>query len=345
MRASIGTFTGKRVLVTGAYGFVGRQLVDYLIHHENAEVFVTQRDNDISVRHGTDFKTTRFFNHQWWNLCRTITCDLRVREDAERAVAIAQPDVVFHLAAISQVTEASLTPILTYETNVMGLVNLLEAVNGFKTKVPVIIASSDKAYGKAEGELDENAVCIPGHPYDTSKACADLIAQSYANYYGMPTAVARMGNIFGRGDLNWKRIIPGVCRWVLTNEDIIIRSDGQSRREYISVDAVIWAYLGLAEYLMAGIIKPGEIVNFGGTEATPLQLVEGIIKIVGEDNYDGKVKVLNIAQDENPSITLNDYKANFHLGWYYDNKKFAIDLKAAVRWYINYFEELRSGLV
>lgn len=340
---NLGKLKGKRVWVTGAYGFIGRQLVDQLFSVEEAEVFALQFDNDLSSRHAWDIRG-KTFGSIWWNQVQTLTCDLTNPRSVERAVAIAQPDVVFHLAAISQVPEAHYMPSHTYETNVMGLVNLLEAVRRYRWGVPVIIASSDKAYGDwqpDEGGLKEWMPSIPGHPYDTSKACADLVAMSFAKHYHMSITVARMANIFGRGDTNWKRIIPGVCRWVARGEDIIIRSDGKSRREYIGVDAAVWAYLTLAEKLMDKTIASGEMFNFGGIAATPIQLTEAIIKIAGKDNNGSKIIVQDGAQTESNSIVLNDDKAALRLGWRYDDDDFVKDLRETVQWYLQYVEEMK----
>jgi CDP-glucose 4,6-dehydratase len=307
---------------------------------EGAEIYALQFDNEPVFGQDGFFGGSRNFNTVWYYGSRTISGDLRDPDAIKRAVAIAQPDFVFHLAAVSQVTEAHYIPRQTYDINIMGLVNLLEAMRGFNPDVPIVIASSDKAYGEygdIEGGLAEWMPPNPGHPYDTSKACADMIAQSYAKHYGMKLAIARTGNVFGRGDINWKRIIPGVAQWLCLDEPIIIRSNGKQVREYIGVDSVVWAYLGLMEFLQAGIITRGEIVNFGGVPATPIQLVRGLRAVYGGE-FTAGVKVLDEAKDENPAIVLNDDKAAFTLGWYYSEEQFAKDLRDTMRWYEKYFQ-------
>jgi len=116
----------------------------------------------------------------------------------------------------------------------------------------VVLASSDKAYGDAEKlPYDESTPLCGRHPYDVSKSCADLIAQSYATTYGLPVAITRCGNFYGPGDLNWNRIVPGTIRSVLRGERPVIRSDGLNVRDYFYVEDGAAAYLLLAEKLAA----------------------------------------------------------------------------------------------
>ena len=147
---------------------------------------------------------------------------------------------MFHLGAQPIVTTALRNPLPTFEANIRGTYNLLEACRVHRALVQrVVVASSDKAYGDAPTLPYTEDMPVNGrHPYDVSKSCTDLIAASYAHTYGLPVTVARCGNIYGGGDLNWSRIVPGTIRSFWTGERPVIRSNGRFTRDYIYVDDV-----------------------------------------------------------------------------------------------------------
>jgi CDP-glucose 4,6-dehydratase len=183
---------------------------------------------------------------------------------------------VFHLAAQTQVGVANRNPVPTFESNVRGTWALLEAVRRSPIVSQVVVASSDKAYGSQPVlPYTEDMPLLAVNPYDVSKACADLIAQSFARTFDVPVCVTRCGNFFGPGDNNWERLVPGTIRSILAEERPIIRSDGTMTRDYLYVVDGALAYLRLAEAMAADPSLAGEAFNFSTERPlTVLQLVE-----------------------------------------------------------------------
>lgn len=227
----------RRVLITGSSGFLGQRLA-WTLGKMGATVF------------GFDYRADEF------NLDDFQLGDVRDYGTVERAVAEFKPSIIFHLAAITQVVDAKLVPLLTYATNIIGTANVLEVARtvGADFGISTIVASSDKAYGRLPSLAiaDEKTRLDPYHPYDVSKASADFIARSYADVYGQKVAITRSGNIYGPGDTNWQRIIPDTIRSLLEGRPLIIRTDGTQRREYNYIDDVISAYILAAAHLDSG---------------------------------------------------------------------------------------------
>ena len=142
------------------------------------------------------------------------------------------------MAAQPIVYTAYSNPRETLESNIMGTVNILEAARLSPKIKGVVVASSDKAYGKKCDNAVETEPMAGDHPYDVSKSCTDLIARMYAKTYDLPVAVSRFGNIYGPGDMNFNRIVPGVMKAILKNETLEIRSDGKFIRDYVYVKDV-----------------------------------------------------------------------------------------------------------
>jgi CDP-glucose 4,6-dehydratase len=229
----------RRVLVTGATGLIGSALTARLVR-DGAEVTVLQRDADqrsAFVRAG---------------LAGRVTMVSGAIEDAvtvERAVCDGEIDTVVHLAAQTLVGTARRMPRMTFEANVLGTVNVLEACRLHPDLVRrVVVASSDKAYGAlAAGRYEETQPLDGRQPYEASKACADLVARSYAASFDLPVVVTRCGNVYGPGDLNWSRLVPGTLRDLLRGVTPRLRSDGSPVREYLFVDDAVDAYLAIAD--------------------------------------------------------------------------------------------------
>ncbi|HYB22404.1 MAG TPA: GDP-mannose 4,6-dehydratase, partial [Solirubrobacteraceae bacterium] len=199
-----------RVLFTGAQGFIGSWVVERLLD-EGAEVLVLERPVD---------ERSRFFLRGLHERCTPIAADLFDRDSLGAAVDGHGVEAVFHLAAAAIVTSATCSPLRAYEVNVRGTWNLMEACRtARRPPARIVVASTDKAYG-ASGELPcrEDHELRPRYPYDASKACADIIARSYAHTFGMPVAVTRFANVFGGGDINFSRLVPGTIRALLAGE-------------------------------------------------------------------------------------------------------------------------------
>jgi CDP-glucose 4,6-dehydratase len=196
----------RRTFVTGGTGLVGSWLVGRLVK-AGADIVCLVRDwvpQSELVRTGLIERVT------------VVRGDIRDRDVLERALGEYEIDTVIHLAAQTIVTIANRNPISTFETNIAGTWNLLEACRRSPKVKQIVIASSDKAYGDQKIlPYNENTPLQGQHPYDVSKSGADLIAATYANSFDLPVTITRCGNFYGGGDLNWNRIIPGTIRSIL----------------------------------------------------------------------------------------------------------------------------------
>jgi CDP-glucose 4,6-dehydratase len=232
----------------------------------------------------------------------------------ERTLAEYEVETVFHLAAQTIVTIANRSPLSTFETNIKGTWLLLEAARRVDTVKRILIASSDKAYGPQEQLLyTEDAPLLACHPYDVSKACADMLARTYAVTYGLPVAVTRCANMYGGGDLNWNRIVPGTMRSVIYGQRPIIRSDGSPVRDYLFVQDAVAGYLRLAEALNDPVLR-GETFNFGmDNPQSVLEMVQAIIAI--SDYPEIEPTILSDAPNEIQAQYLSSEKARRLLGW------------------------------
>jgi CDP-glucose 4,6-dehydratase len=169
------------------------------------------------------------------------------------------------------------------------------------------------------------------HPYDVSKSCADLIAQSYAHTYRLPIAIARCGNLFGPADLHWNRLVPGTMRAILENTPPLIRSDGTMTRDYLFVEDGASAYLSLAENLARDENLRGQAFNFGNNAPlSVLEMVQKIIKIANRDDLEPRI--LNEAGNEIPAQYLDSSRAQKMLGW---QPRFSLEdgLQKTLGWY------------
>jgi CDP-glucose 4,6-dehydratase len=295
----------RRALVTGATGMVGSWLVkDLLAAGVEVVAFVVDADPRSELMRSRDVER-----------CSVVNGALEDLPALERAIGVHEVDTVFHLGAQTIVGTAHRNPLGTWEANIRGTYNLLEACRRQHELVRrVVIASSDKAYGEAMTlPYTEESPLAARHPYEVSKACGDLIAQSYHHTYGVPVAVARCGNIFGGGDLNWSRIVPGTIRSLLRGERPVVRSDGSFVRDYLYVRDAAGAYSALAERLGCDRVA-GQAFNFSNeTPLTVLELVAEISRAVGADGCDPLI--LDGAKGEIHDQALSAAKARDLLGW------------------------------
>jgi len=294
----------RPVLVTGASGLVGGWLTRRLIE-AGADVVCLVRDwvpRQELMRSNLIEKVT------------VVRGDLRDRDLLERALGEYEIDTVMHLAAQAIVCVANRNPISTFESNIQGTWNVLEACRRSPAVRSIVVASSDKAYGDQEIlPYDEDTPLRGQHPYDVSKSCADLIAHSYATTYDLPVAVTRCGNFFGGGDLNWNRIVPGTIRAVLRGERPVIRSDGHFVRDYFYVEDGAAAYMLLAEQLSSRPELRGQAFNFSyESQVTVLCLVKEILRAMQSPL---EPQVLNQASHEIRRQYLSAERARTVLGW------------------------------
>jgi CDP-glucose 4,6-dehydratase len=253
----------------------------------------------------------------------------------ERAIVGHEVDTVFHLGAQTIVGTAQRSPLATFESNIRGTYHVLEACRMHTGLVrSVVVASSDKAYGEPQTLPYTEDMPLKGrHPYDVSKSCADLIAAAYAHTYGLPVSVARCGNIYGGGDLNWSRIVPGTIRSLLQDQRPILRSNGHYTRDYIFVQDVVEAYLLLAFKTSEGGVR-GEAFNFScETPVTVLQITSKIQHLMGRTELEPVI--LNQAEGEIKDQHLDASKAKCLLAW---APRYSLEagLSETIRWYKNF---------
>ena len=295
----------RRVLVTGATGMIGAWLAKGLLA-QGADVvaLVWEADEQSELYRSGAIRRVTVVNgalEDFWAL--------------ERAINRHEVDTVFHLGAQTIVGTALRFPLPTFEANIRGTYNLLEACRIHAALVKrVVIASSDKAYGEQPHLPYTEDMPLDGrHPYEVSKSCADLLAQAYHQTYGMSLAIARCGNVFGGGDLNWSRIVPGTIRSLLAKERPVIRSDGTYVRDYIYVEDVARAYMRLAERLDDDRVH-GEAFNFSNeAPLTVLGMVTLIQKLMNAVDVEPEIR--SFAKGEIRSQRLSAAKAREVLGW------------------------------
>jgi CDP-glucose 4,6-dehydratase len=311
----------RAVFITGATGMLGGWLVRRL-HATGAAVVCLIRDwlpQCELARTGLIEKVT------------IVRGEVEDRDLLERTLGEYEIETVFHLAAQTIVTIANRNPISTFETNVCGTWNVLEACRRSPKIRAIVLASSDKAYGsQPELPYSEDMPLRGQHPYDVSKSCADLIAQSYAKTFKLPIAITRCGNFYGGGDLNWNRVVPGTIRSVIRGQRPIIRSDGKYVRDYFYVEDAATAYILLAELLTCKLELHGQAFNFSNeNQISVIDLVGLILKKMGSDL---KPEIQNQVTNEIRHQYLSSKRARSLLNW---TPEFTLEqgLERTIAWY------------
>ena len=316
-----GFWRDRAVFVTGATGLVGGWLTKHLLE-QGATVTALVRDW---------VPASEFVQSGLAEQANIVRGGLASPYLLERVLGEYEIEVVFHLAAQTIVGIANRNPLSTFESNVRGTWNLLEACRRSPMVKSVVLASSDKAYGDQEVLPYTEDMPLQGkHPYDVSKSCADLIAQSYAHTFGVPLAITRCGNFYGGGDLNWNRVVPGTIRSVLRGERPIIRSDGNYIRDYFYIEDGAEAYMLLAERLMKNPDLKGKAYNFSNeAQISVLELVNSILAKMGSRL---KPEILNHASNEIRHQFLSAERARKELNW---KPMFTLDegLDKTIAWY------------
>lgn len=311
----------RSVFITGATGLLGGWLTRHLLA-KGASVTALVRD---SVPQ-SEFERCKM-NEQ----VNVVRGDLSKPQLLERVLGEYEVETVFHLAAQTIVGIANRNPVSTFESNIRGTWNLLEACRRSPKVSAVVMASSDKAYGdQTVLPYIEDMPLLGRHPYDVSKSCADMIAQSYATTFNVPVAITRCGNFYGGGDLNWNRVVPGTIRSILRNERPIIRSDGKYIRDYFYIEDGAAAYMLLGERLTADKKLIGAAFNFSNElQITVLDLVNAILKRMGSTL---QPEVLNEARHEILHQYLSAERARKELNWH---PQFTLDqgLERTIAWY------------
>jgi CDP-glucose 4,6-dehydratase len=309
---------------------VGSWLTKALVE-QGAYVAVLIRDAD---------PQSQLFRSGTINRVNVVNGSLEDYPTLERAINEHELDTVFHLGAQTIVGTALRSPLPTFEANIRGTYNLLEAARQMHPLVKqVVVASSDKAYGDSEELPYTEDMPLRGeHPYDVSKSCTDLLAHAYAKTYGLPVVIARCGNIYGGGDLNWSRIVPGTIRSLYRGEPPIIRSNGLFVRDYVYVKDIVTAYLLLGQELVPKALS-GEAFNFSPeSRVTVLEIVHAVAEAT-----ESKLVpvVLDQVKAEIKDQFLSAEKAKTVLGWQPEYSLRA-GLFETVNWYRTYLAEQGS---
>jgi CDP-glucose 4,6-dehydratase len=316
----------RPVLVTGASGLVGGWLVKELLD-AGADVVCLMRDfvpQSMLERTGMSKRV------------KLVHGDLREIATMQRAVKEYEVNTVIHLGAQTIVGIANRDPLFTFESNIQGTWNLLEACRTSPTVKSVVVASSDKAYGAQEMlPYSEDTPLQGEHPYDVSKSCADLISNMYGVTYNMPIAITRCGNFYGGGDLNWSRIVPGTIRSVIRGERPIIRSDGKFVRDYLYVEDGAAAYLAVAEALATRKELYGSAFNF--SIERPITVLDLMALILQETGCKLEPIIQDNAPNEIPNQYLSASRAREVLGW---RPRFSLEegLQRTIAWYREFFQ-------
>ena len=322
------TFWQDRLaLVTGATGHIGGWLVKQLLTH-GAEVVCLVRDWEPQsqlVRTGL-IKQVRVIQGD--------LCDLDL---LKRGFGEYKIDTVFHLAAQSIVSIANREPVTTFDTNIRGTWSLLEACRSSQNVKQVVMASTDKVYGESDQlPYEEDMPMLAVYPHDVSKACAEMIARSYAGTYGLNIGITRLPNVYGGGDLSWTRIIPGTIRSIIKGEQPVINSNGRFIRDYLYIEDAVSAHLLLAEELAEKPDLRGQAFNISNeTHLTVLELVEHILKLMGSAL---QPVLRDQAKNEIPNQYLSAHKAREILGW---KPMVSMDegLKLTIAWYKSFLAD------
>ncbi|GAB6194944.1 GDP-mannose 4,6-dehydratase [Lysobacter xanthus] len=315
----------RNVFVTGSNGFLGSWMISEL-NRRGANVVGLVRDVSATGKGGLIEKSAP---------ASVVFGKLEDYEVLLRAINEYEVDTVLHLGAQPIVGIANRNPLSTFEANIRGTWNLLEACRQVSTVKRVVVASSDKAYGEQPTLPYDESMPLQGmHPYDVSKSCTDLISQTYHNTYGTPVCVTRCGNFFGGGDLNFSRIVPSLIRSALDGERPVIRSDGSMIRDYVYVRDVAQFYLHLAEAMEDDSLH-GHAFNYSTeSQLSVLDITRMVLRLM--DRADLEPVILNEVRGEIPHQYLSATKAREMLGW---TPRFSIEdgLRETIDWYRAYF--------
>lgn len=311
----------RRVLVTGATGLLGGWMVRELVNR-GADVVAVVRDSVPGTFIDVEGLRDRI------SVCRG---DVTNASLVRRVLAEYEVQTVFHLAAQTIVPIANKSPISTFESNIAGTWTVLEGVRLGGSEVEVVVASSDKAYGPSASLPYREDYSLHGRsPYDVSKSCADLISQAYAATWSTNVCVVRCGNLFGGGDRNFNRLIPGVIRDVMSGRRPVLRSDGTPVRDYIYAEDAARAYLLLAAAMRADASLRGSPFNFSlESPKSALEIVQLILAVMGSDLLPD---VQARAGSELVEQYLDASAAHARLGWQ-PEVPLTDGIKRTVEWY------------
>lgn len=292
---------GRVVLITGASGFLGSWLTRGLLK-AGAEVVGFSR-------HLPAPEILDSSSQLSW-----VEGSVEDSAALQRVMSEYEVQVVFHLAAQATAGTAVQSAASTFEVNTRGTWALLEACRHTPRVRQIVVASSYRIYGALpDPPFAEERTPASRHPYDVSKYCAEILAQTYVRTYGLPVSITRCSNFYGEGDLNFSRVVPSTMRSVLTGEAPVLRSSGTQVRDLMHVEDGARAHMLLAEKLESQPEIAGEVFNFCGT---PISIIDLVKLIISQSGQTGLEPVI-MGQDssEAPAQFLTAAKAERVLGW------------------------------
>jgi len=314
----ITSWANKRVLITGSSGFVGSHLVAYFLRN-NASVLGLSRHPKIT--------------------CVEKQVDITSKNEVVQTVRAFKPHVCFHLASEALVESGADDPYRTFEINVVGTLNMLEACRLEQVK-RIVIASSSHVYGKSRTPHTEDEPARPSRPYETSKTCIDLIAQSYADSFNLPVLIPRFVNIYGPGDLNFSRVVPKTMKAIVVGDSPTLWG-GAARRQYLYIDDAVSAYSTISKISDTELTR-NRIYNIGSNDALSVRELMG--KIIALSSFSSHItNVASKRKEELKEQIVSWQKAKHSLGW---SPKVDLDtgLKRTYAWYKNYFLSVKKGV-
>ena len=328
----------KNVLITGAAGFVGSNLSKNLSKNGAKVVGLIQskKKNSLLFYEGIDKKIDLIFG------------DITDRILLKKILIKFNIEICFHLAAQVEVGLARQDPYGTWETNVRGTYSLLDTIReSGKNVKSIVVASSDKAYGEhgiKKMPYQEDYTLLPIFPYDTSKACADMIAKSYSSkLFNLPIIISRFSNIYGPGQLNFTALIPDAITSCIKNETFKMRGDGEAIRDFIHIDDIVNVYKLLSEKLYLFPKKySGEVFNAGTN--SPIK-IKDMVKLIYlyKKRYDKYKKIIkNIKNNKTPgeiSVQFMDFKKLYKNFKWKPKKNFEKSLPKLFKWYSVYLNK------
>jgi CDP-glucose 4,6-dehydratase len=314
-------------LITGHTGFKG-SWISLLLSHLGHEVSGFSLEPALGGAFDTA-KLDSVFKHH-------VLGDIRDKSALLNALQTVKPDVLIHMAAQPLVIESYRDPVGTFETNVSGTLNVLEACKATSSVKTVLVVTTDKVYrDNGLGQYEEEDPLGGFDPYSSSKSMADLLAQAYGNLdVGFSVCVARAGNVIGRGDVSANRLIPDILRSATGSTDLLIRNSGAVRPWQHVLDCV-YGYLLAVQYLVSHS-TPGNgaiSLNFGpepGGYKTVSEVVETADRLLGGL----RVQIEPSTVKETSFLTLDSTKARNLLGW-----KDKLSFETAIAWSLEAFDE------
>lgn len=317
----------KKVLITGGFGTLGSSLTKILCK-KGFKIFILDRS-----------KRKRIINSFGKSKIIRLYGNFNNLDQVTKIIKKNKFYTIIHLGAIMQTVKSNLSPLNTFNTNITGTINILEAVRVVDKKINIIFSSSAKAYGKMKGKAFIESDALHGdYPYDVSKSAADLISQSYSKTYNLKIGIIRSGNIYGPADINMDRLIPGTIIKALKGEPVQIRTSGKLVRDYLFVDDVSNAYYKLLLYMNKNNNKKLFIYNLGSKfNFNSLEVVKRIYKII---NINLKPIILNKSSIEIIAQKLNYKKAVKDLKWR-PITDFKIGMLKTIKWYKDNYNEFK----